>query len=147
MIADILNVIGIVFIFIFIFTFITTLIDFLFTKQFKSKKAITSGVFLILGAVLIMFVQMNGSYVKKETVLYSDANNALPLSVTLVANSKINYDYDKDCLTKGLHKGKVFFKINNLKINKFTNLKITQKYRDNFLVPTIREDNFKIIRK
>lgn len=147
MILDVLNVVGIVLIFACILVVITTGVDFLFTKKLKKYRFIISIIFLFIGMTIILFVQKNNNYLKQSSKLYSDASNAIPLSVTLVANSKINYFYDKSCLGKGIHNGKTFFKINNLKINKYTVLKIKQEYRDSFLVPTIREDNFIIIRK
>ncbi|MCK8607127.1 hypothetical protein [Apilactobacillus ozensis] len=144
---DIMNVLGIIFILGFLFTFVTFLIDFIFTKEIKKLKIILSIIFLFIGSMSILIAQTNGVYIKENSKLYSDSNNAVPLSITLVANSEIKYYYDKNCLTKGIHNGKVFFKINNLKINKFTTLKVRQNYRDNFLVPTVREDVFEIIRR
>ncbi|UQS84682.1 hypothetical protein MOO46_05380 [Apilactobacillus apisilvae] len=147
MLLNIMNVLGMFLILLSIIVLIFTLISFILKKQFYLKKMYVPIIGLILGLIIIFIVSLNSNYVNNHSSLYTNPDNTIPLSINLISGSKVDYVYDKKYIYKFRHEGQDIFRLNPLSIKGSTNLVVTQRYRNNFLVPTVEVDNFKIIKR
>lgn len=147
MILNIINVLGIFFILISLISIIFILINFLIKKQFILYKISIPSIGLLLGLLIIFIVSLNANYINENSQIYTNPNNTIPLSMNIVSGSKVSYVYNKKYLYKFRHNGQDIFRLSPVAIKKTTNLKVTQKYRNNFLVPTVETDNIKIIKR
>lgn len=102
---------------------------------------------LFFGLIIIFMVSLNHNYLKSNYSVYANPNNTIPLSMNIVSGAKVHYSYDKRYIYKFRHNGQDVFRLSPVSIKKFTNLKVTQQYRNNFLVPTVEINNVKIIKK
>lgn len=123
------------------------LIKFLINKKFIFKTILKPLLILILGLVIITIVSLNHNNVEEHSNIYTSVNNPIPLSINIVSGAKINYNYNKKYLYKFRHDGQDVFRLAPLKIVHSTELKVVQRYRNNFLVPTVKTNYVNIIKK
>jgi hypothetical protein len=144
---NILNVLGMFLILLSLVSLALVLIGFISKKEFILNKLAIPFTELVLGFIIIIIVSLNNNYISTNSQMYTNPNNAIPLSINVVSGSKISYNYDKRYVYKFRHDGQDLFRLSPVNIKSSTMLKVTQKYRNNFLVPTIKTDNIKIIKK
>lgn len=120
-------------------------IRFLFIKKFIPKKILLPISTLILGLAIIFFVSRNSINIVNNSELYSNPNRPIPLSINIVEGSRVSYKYNKNYIKKGYDNGQRYFTLKPLNIKSSTNFVVKQKYRNDFLVPTVKVSNIKII--
>lgn len=102
---------------------------------------------LLLGLAIIFVVSLNHNHIDEKSTIYTSVNNAIPLSMNVVSGAKLSYMYNKKYIYKFKHNGQDVFRLSPLNIKHSTNLIVTQEYRNEFLVPTIKRNNVKIIKR
>lgn len=147
MLLNVLNVFSLFLLLVTLFLFIIYTINKIFYRNFNNKKYFIPLFTLFLGVLLLFIVQNSNNYINNYSKLYSDTTNNIPLSINLISGSQVYYKYNSKELYKGINDGQVYFRLNPIKLNNATELKIIQRYRNSFFVPTVEQDTFQIIRK
>lgn len=95
--------------------------------------------------MLLYFVSQNNNLISHETKIKNNPNHPTPISINVISGAKIDYRYNKKYIKKGFNGNQIYFTLKPTDIKNNTTLKVTQYYKNDFLVPTIEKNNVHIV--